>query len=291
MRSLRPLALRPFARAAILFSALLALGACGDDDDAPPPAPDAGAPDLGPQPSTLFGPCVVDSQCPGEGAVCRRGVDGFPKGMCTRPCLDRTQCDDGITYHHCLPDGSGDTFCAQRCLNGLDCGRNAYTCEGEYPPSGGRCIGICGSDADCGADAECDEASGRCVAVGTPPRSGGSYGASCDGDADCATGLCLGGPGSSLEGGYCVSYCILPAGYNSNDLFAGDTLPSGACGDDAVCFPAINTQAEGDLGACFDGCQTNADCRVGEGYECRRTFGLSSGDSKTFMNGVCLPAG
>lgn len=275
---------------------LVLFAACGDDDspmtDAGPP--DLGQPDLGPQPSVLFGPCVMDSQCPGEGAVCRRASTGYTGGSCTVPCVDRSQCDDGYTYHHCLREtGATQSYCEQNCLNGIDCGRNDYTCEGSYPPSGGRCIGLCTSDAECGEGAECNEISGRCVAAGTVPTTGSTYGESCARDADCLTGICLqetsSGAPTGNNGGYCISYCVLPPGYNGNDLFAGDTLPTGSCTGDAVCFPAIAGQAEGDLGACYDGCTVDSDCRRDEGYFCFRTFGLQSGDSKTFMNGVCYP--
>jgi hypothetical protein len=92
------------------------------------------------------------------------------------------------------------------------------------------------------------------------------------------------------NGGYCISYCLLPTGYNSSDLFAGAALPSGTCTGDAICFPAISSsQGEGDLGACFDGCVNDTDCRESEGYFCFKSFGLQSGGSKTFTNGICYP--
>jgi len=277
---------------------LVALTACGDDDAPVTPdagSPDLGVPDLGPPRSYLFGPCVTDAQCPGVGAVCRRASTGYPGGTCTAPCVDRTQCDDGITYHHCLQQPDGESFlCEQRCLNGIDCGRGGYTCEGDFPPSGGRCIGLCTQDANCGEGAECNTLSARCVPTGTVPTSGGSYGEPCADNAGCRTGICsreesnTGAP-TGNNGGYCLGYCQLPPGYNSSDLFAGDTLPSGTCTGDAVCFPAINTQADGDLGACFDGCVQDSDCREDDGYFCFRTFPLSSGDAHTFTNGICYP--
>lgn len=279
------------------FLAFASLVACGDDDA---PSPDAGlvdlgTPDLGPQPSVLFGPCVLDSQCPGVGAICRRASTGYTGGTCTVPCVDRSQCDDGFTYHHCLQEeGSTQAYCEQNCLNGIDCGRTDYTCEGTFPPSGGRCIGLCTSDAECGEGADCNELSGRCVATGTVPVTGSSYGEPCVENSDCLTGICLAattasGAPTGNNGGYCISYCVLPAGYNGSDLYAGDTLPNGPCVGDAVCFPAISSQAEGDLGACYDGCVADTDCRQDEGYFCFRTFALQSGASKTFTNGICYP--
>lgn len=295
----RPSPMRfPYRHVAALSLALVSLAACGDDDTPLPPdagPADLGQPDLGPPPSTLFGPCVVDSQCPGVGAVCRRASTGYTGGTCTVPCVDRTQCDDGITYHHCLREvDATESFCEQKCLNGIDCGRTNYTCEGEFPPAGGRCIGLCTTDEECGEGAECNVLSSRCVEPGTVPTTGSSYGESCTENADCRTGICLeqasaAGAPTGNNGGYCIAYCVLPPGYNGNDLYAGDTLPTGTCTGDAVCFPAINTQADGDLGACFDGCVADSDCRADEGYFCFRTFPLASGDTKTFMNGICYP--
>src|SRR5690606_5864553 len=103
-------------------------------------------------PSELFGPCQEDWQCPGEGAICRRATDGWPGGYCTVPCEDRTPCDFNGVYHHCVTRaGETQSYCERRCLNGIDCGRTAYTCAGELPPSGGLCIGVCASDDECGA--------------------------------------------------------------------------------------------------------------------------------------------
>ena len=90
-----------------------AVQGCGDDDASS--ATDMGAPDLGPpadpalgppdepdlgmeepdafdagpalEMSETFGPCQEDWQCPGDGAVCRRGAAGWPEGFCTVPCV------------------------------------------------------------------------------------------------------------------------------------------------------------------------------------------------------------
>ncbi len=270
------------------------LGACGST---PPADVDggAGSPDAAVlRPSRIFGACVEDSQCPGVGAICRRNVDGWPGGFCTVPCTDRTECDDGVIYNHCLTrTGETQAYCEQRCENGADCGRSGFTCTGEFPPSGGLCIGLCGSDEDCGAGASCNGYSGQCVAAGTVPTSGGETGAACGLAEDCLSANCLtrqdNGDGTATvwPGGYCAGPCILPTGWNNNTLFDGETLPAGTCAGDAVCFPS-GSLTRGDLGSCLDSCTSNSDCR--SGYGCRQSFQLGSGTTVNFSNGICVPA-
>jgi hypothetical protein len=269
----------------------LVLTACGD-----PPAveADGGAGDGAARgPSELFGPCVEDSQCPGEGAVCRRDVDGYPRGYCTIPCVDRTPCDlDGV-YNHCVSRDAEvtETYCDLRCLTGLDCGREGYTCAGELPPSGGVCIGVCSEDAHCADGHVCEPYSGTCYPMGMAPTTGAITGEPCGSGADCRSGTCQppevdGNPTGWAEG-MCTSNCILPPGYNSNTFFDGTRLPQGGCAGDAVCFPDAS-YTEGDLGICFDRCATPEDCRLG--YECTAGFPTASGATATFDDGVCLPA-
>jgi len=279
-----------------LFVAVAApLAGCGDDDAVvPPPGMDAGAEDAGvdsggpPPPSTLFGPCVEDSQCPGDGAFCRLPADGWAMGYCTLPCMDRAPCDDGIIYNHCVEqtDGSG-SFCERRCLNGFDCSRDGYTCI-PYDPSGGTCISICSEEFPCGAGADCNSWSGACVPEGTVPTEGGVNGDSCGASEECRSERCILDP--DWPGGYCYGFCILPLGYNSNTLFNEDTLPEASCPTGDVCFPN-DSLTRGDLGVCFLGCTSDADCRAAEGYGCRQSWELASGETRTFTNGICVPGG
>jgi len=274
------------------------LPACGDDRPAPPvdAGSDAGfdaGSDAGPQPSTLFGPCLIDAQCPGEGGFCRLATDGWPGGYCTLPCVDRAPCDDGIRYNHCLEgaDGSG-SFCEQRCLNGYDCERPGYTCVGDFGGGAGSCIGVCASDEECGPGAECNEWGGSCVAPGASPTVGSETGGVCAEDGDCLSGDCIlshsGGSATGWNLGYCIGSCILPLGYNTNTFFAGDALPAGTCSGAAVCYPN-GSLTHGDLGVCLSSCSSNADCRVEDGYECVQEVPLTSGDISRYTNGVCLP--
>ncbi|MDQ3031401.1 MAG: hypothetical protein M3Y87_03220 [Myxococcota bacterium] len=288
---MRPLCFSPLAQSLLLATvSLLGLAACGDGNVAPDAGPTDDAYVL--QASRLFGSCVEDSQCPGEGAVCRRDDDGYPRGYCTIPCDDRTPCDLFGSYHHCV-QRTGETrrYCEQRCLNGIDCGRPGYTCAGELPPSGGLCLGVCSSDAHCSAGHVCEPYSGQCYPEGSVPTAGALTGEPCGSGAACLSGLCIeevdddGAPTGYL-GGTCVSNCILPSGYNTSTFFGGTMLPRGDCVGNAVCFPT-SSLSEGDLGVCQQACAGDGDCRPG--LQCASSFNTSSGRPASFDNGVCLP--
>lgn len=289
--SMRSLRFSPIAQALLLATgSLVGLAACGDN----PGSGDAGAQDDAYvlPPSRLFGPCIEDSQCRGEGAVCRRDEDGYPRGYCTIPCDDRTPCDLFGSYHHCVQRvGETRRFCEQRCLNGIDCTREGYTCAGELPPSGGLCLGVCSSDDQCSDGHTCEPYSGRCHPEGSVPTAGALTGEPCDADDACLSGLCIeevdeGGAPTGYLGGSCASNCILPRGYNSSSFFSDVLLPRGACVGAAVCFPTTSL-SEGDLGVCQQECTSDDDCRPG--LQCASSFNTSSGMPASFDNGVCLP--
>jgi len=275
----------------ICAAALLLLAAC---DDGSGDGTDAGGDDAGAglEPSTLFGECEVDSQCPGEGAICRLAVDGYPRGFCTVPCEDRTPCDIDGVYHHCATrEGEDQSYCERRCLNGLDCRRPEYTCAGELPPSGGFCIGVCSSDEDCGGDAVCDPYTAVCA--DSVVEVGAVTGEPCADSDACRSGQCqpeedAAGLPTGWVGGYCLSTCILPRGYNPNSFYDGDAFPNGGCPGTAVCLPAdfANT-AMRDLGRCYSECVEDTDCRGG--YTCLKEFALSSGGTSVYSNGICVP--
>lgn len=278
-------------RLSVAFLAAAHLVACdgGDPADGGIPLEDAGPPL---EPSELFGPCVEDWQCPGEGAICRTAADGYPSGFCTVPCEDRTPCDARGVYHHCLlREGEEQSYCERRCLNGIDCGRDAYSCTGELPPSGGLCIAVCSTDAQCGDGFACNTYTGQCV-EGDVPTTGAVTGEACGSPDDCRSGQCVtevndAGVPTGWVGGYCAGNCILPSGFNNNDFFAGDALPQGTCPGDAVCLPAGDGQARGDLGRCYDQCAADGDCRPG--YTCLTEIGLASGAVSVYTNGLCVP--
>ena len=285
----------------------LILTACGDDDRMG--MPDAGPADAGfdasfdagfdagpPEPSILFGECVTDEQCPGEGAFCRLPEEGWPNGFCTVPCVDRGPCDDGFRYNHCLDDletESTEMFCEYRCLNGADCGRDNYTCVPcEGCTGAGYCIGFCTEDADCGGSAECNPWSSQCVAPGEVPTTGSETGGECAADEDCKSSDCIlpYAPGfSGWVDGYCIGLCVLPSGYNTSTFYSGDELPQGTCAGDAVCWPGAGSYTARDPGLCLDGCTTDADCRQDDAYFCLKSIDLPGGGASSYNNGVCLP--
>jgi hypothetical protein len=274
-----------------LVSVPLLLVAC--DGTSPGDDGSVSHPDAGPQlmPSTLFGACSEDWQCPGEGAICRTAADGWPGGYCTVPCEDRTPCDYNGVYHHCATrQGETQAYCERRCLNGLDCGRTAYTCADSQAAAGGVCIAVCSSDADCGDGTHCNTYSGECV-EGEVPTTGALTGEPCDSNADCRSGQCAteidpNGVPTGWVQGYCIGNCIIPPGFNSNNFFSGDMLPQGTCPGDAVCLPGQG-QANGDLGTCYDQCMSDADCR--DGYGCLQDIQLASGGAASYPNGLCVP--
>jgi hypothetical protein len=244
-------------------------------------APDVGVDAFVLRPSALFGPCVEDSQCPGEGAFCRPASEGWPGGNCAIPCEDRTVCDDGAVYHDCVTEvGETQGYCQRRCLNGLDCGRPGYTCQ-----VAGTCIAVCSSDEECGDETVCNRYSGRCSEAAV---TGAVTGEPCGGPDDCASDQCREEDpvDGSWIGGACTAPCVLPAGYTTSSFFRGDRLPQGTCAGDAVCIPAGGTQAVGDLGTCLKQCEGDSDCRAG--YVCLQEFALNS-TTATYDNGICVP--
>jgi hypothetical protein len=263
----------------------LLLSGCPSD---PAPVVDAALPDARVfAASELYGPCEIDAQCPGEGAVCRRPSDGFPGGYCTVPCDDRTPCGGfGTQNNHCVQlVGEDRAYCQLNCLNGIDCRDEAYTCLADQLPTGGLCIPVCSSDAQCGGGTVCDPFTARCVAPGSV-STGAVTGEPCASNAACASGACV-PEANGFLGGYCIANCALPAGWNTNTFFDGPSLPNGGCAGDAVCFPNGSITPR-DLGVCLDQCTSDGDCR--DGYECRRQFQLrQGGPTFSYENGVCLP--
>lgn len=267
--------------------------------------PEDMGPDLGMLPDNFgkfFGACTRDEDCEEPDGICRSPSDGFPMGYCTRPCAspnDRTGCDevfgDFVVYHHCtdtLDEGSQLT-CEFFCANGLDCGRDGYTCIIGALPGGGLCIPVCANDDQCGFGTFCNTYTGRCQDEAPPdPQTAGLSvtGEACAGNGDCASEQCV-PAANGWPGGYCISDCILPSGWNSNNLYNGDRLPPGSCAGDAICFPvSLASASRQDRGICYDSCENGADCR--DGYTCQRSYQLrQGGPTYTFDNGRCVPAG
>jgi hypothetical protein len=81
----------------------------------------------------------------------------------------------------------------------------------------------------------------------------------------------------------------LPLGYNVSTLWPTDDFPQGSCPPGNICFPAGDGIAQYDDGICFRACTSNSDCRVNEGYFCRKTFTRGRSTQHTWHNGFCEP--
>jgi hypothetical protein len=92
---------------------------------------------------------------------------------------------------------------------------------------------------------------------------------------------------SGWNNGSCSSSCVLPFGWNSGSLWPTEVFPQGNCPPSNICFPTAYLAA-GDPGICLHECRTNADCRVSEGYGCKKTFNRGR-TPHTWMNGYCAP--
>lgn len=278
------------ASSALFFSVALASLAGCDTSVAPVDAAPPGDAFQAPM-SRFLGACISDAQCPGNTSFCRTAEQGFPRGQCTNPCTDRTDCDDGSAYNECLAmTGSTTMACEAYCRNGSDC-RDGYTCQNLSTDASGAtrgiCIPACANDAECGGASQCNAYTGRCVPHGTVPTTGGDTGDGCAADSACRSSNCRlsqeSGSYTGYVGGYCESICRIPSGYNTNDFFSGGALPQGTCASaSAVCLPGGNQQGANDLGVCLHGCSGNSDCRAG--YSCTQTV-----SGHTFTNGFCVP--
>lgn len=288
-------------------------------DTTPPPADVT--PDKPPaQSSLIYGPCRATAEC-AEGLTCRTEAEtGSPGGECNRTCASDKDCvlipGDGsppIDGYCPAAVGSAPRICQRVCANGIDCERDGYTCRVYNAGMLNQiraCIPVC-TDESCVNNTVCDHDSGRCTPRGAM-LTGRTLGQTCTPEmrpgsptppasAICRSGLCQadftpdsrGNPFyTGWNGGYCVSRCILPQGFNSSTFWgaAGMTvdLPQASCPMGGVCLPA-SSYARGDLGTCYKGCVNNTDCRAAEGYFCQRSIQLSATTSRRFSNGFCIP--
>ena len=291
-------------------------------DAAPDVAPDLVEVDKPPpQSSLIYGPCRADAEC-AEGLTCRtEAASGISGGECNRTCTGDKDCvlilpdGAGAVDGWCPPAvGSAPRTCVRVCANGVDCERpEAFTCRvynAGTLTEVRACIHVC-SETSCINGNVCDHESGRCRPMGTPP-TGRTLGQTCQPetrtgsptpppDRICRSGLCQpdfnpdsrGNPFyTGWNGGYCLSRCILPEGFNSSTFWGkpGMTvpLPQANCPMGGVCLPS-SSYARGDLGSCYQGCTTNTDCRASDGYFCQRQIQLTQTTSRRFANGFCVP--
>jgi hypothetical protein len=266
----------------------------GVDAPAADTAPDQSVDTFTPLMSTLFGRCRLDADCPAD-STCLLNTQGYPEGFCSRTCTRDSECEVEVPGHAgvCVSVGSRK-MCMRECLNGFDCGREGYTCvavSNRYSVCQPSCVA-----GGCGAGAQCNLWTSQCEPEGTPAPTGNQNGEPCTttGEgSECRGQLCIRATDSTgkytgWNNGACVSSCALPLGYNSSTLFAGDDFPQGNCPTGSICFPNGDGYAERDPGLCLGACRSDSDCRVGDGYYCRRSFQLVRG-TRTFGNGYCAP--
>lgn len=179
--------------------------------------------------------------------------------------------------------GKGAPFGAG-CDRGLQCITRSFTSQCEA-------VTIACDEKSCAAGTHCNAWTGRCDPDGSPlPPPGLDNGEPCTSDTMCRS---TGGVGESLvpaclsdngrfPGGYCVSYCnVPPDGFWSSDVLARSNCPVGS-----ICLPAASMPAGEPFGACVRECRSDDDCRVAEGYYCRRQIGYQG---HIFSNGYCAP--
>lgn len=277
-------------------------------DAAPDVAPVDAQPDVPPPTPMQTGPCRSDAECP-TGNTCLLNTQGWPGGYCTATCARDIDCDTGVGFIFAVckpPPGSTTRTCLRQCLNGFDCNRPGYTCvKATDTATSGVCLPSCTADS-CGQGARCNDWTGRCQTdAATYPPTGVDDGEPCTqsgATSECRSHQCIAqvnstGAQSGWNAGYCLSDCALTTGWNSTDLYTGDTFPRANCPMGAICFPSTNDTAEQGPGQCLHECTADADCRTAAGYICRRTFNLvrfhpypmTVLEPHTWNNGFCQP--
>jgi hypothetical protein len=240
---------------------LLALGACGGDDDKSP-APSGGSAGAGGSASTALPAhtagkaCSADADCehgscshqlPDTNAVLgTTGMETAPDGYCTTGCYNTTECGTGGTCIGATTTASGGNgtrgLCYAACSSSADC-RDGY-----------RCIGSLGTPLTTPTATPV----GTCqVAPATDKLAPGVVGSMCGADTDCSGGSCtMTGIGVTFPGGYCSGRC----------------LADSDCGSTGVC----NAGLGGAAGTCYRKCDSDSDC-ARDGYRCRApaTIGMA----------------
>lgn len=242
--------------------------------------------------------CRIDADC-GGGLECWSSSaagraafpGGAPRGYCTLPCRQSSDCtrvDPSAACSNPGPDGAGTCLrgCLSKdplpneakCLDRVDQLCLSVAALGLEPFSAtqrqvGVCVPQCGSDDDCDGRL-CDPVQGTCVDERPP---GLPIGAACTLDTDCAGNICSAFPSGAR---FCTGACSL------------DGLGCGY-GDDAdpreaACIaPWLNeggvTEGRQDLGLCAELCYATADCTQPD-WSCDTSRGGPPGSG-----GVCIP--
>lgn len=268
--------------------------------DVPSAIPDAPTP----LHSALLGRCRDNSDCD-FGTCEQEAATGWSGGMCTKTCTSDGDCNDGLPDGQgarCMPAGNR-RICMRACLNGYDCGRPGFTCALVNPAAPAAmnpprfCRQSC-TETSCVYGTRCNLWTGACEAMSVPtPPMGQDIGEPCvvmGTMNNCRSGQCV--PSQNAQGlytgwnrGYCTSSCTLSLGWNPSNLWPMSTFPRENCPANALCFPDFEPGiGERDPGTCYHECRSDTDCRVADGFACRKSFMLSTG-VRNWQNGFCLP--
>ncbi len=284
-----------------LLAPALLLAACGGDDAAPdaatPDRPvtedvgdDLAAPDVpvdAPRDTAadapadvrnpMYGECSTRTQCQGMNPTCVTVTDGYPRGLCTRTCVDDADCGEGGI---CWRVGSNDV-CLPTCRTIADC-RDGYQCQGITGRTERACFPWCSDAAQC-APRMCNAWTRRCASTIDTVRV--DNGSPCVGNNDCRSQRCStefnadGTPTGYLDGN-CFSLCTVPDDVD----YEGARLPQGNCPPRSVCLRE-GTATAGGIGFCRVECTDSSDCRPG--YICSRP--ARPDDAGAYANGYCAP--
>ena len=132
----------------LLVSALLALGACGDDSGGDDGTGGADMEvDTGPELTALYGACSEDAECSGPDGICL--TVGYPNGLCSRSCFidpDDPNVRDATNCLQTFPNGQqrfgacvqvdGENACLPTCVADIDCGGPPLVCASIRPAMG-----------------------------------------------------------------------------------------------------------------------------------------------------------
>ena len=186
-------------------------------------------------PGWIGGPCTTVADCNFTDAVCLTAAQGYPAGMCAKPCSrlcpDQQGPLNATTF--CIDDGNGDMSgtCFSRCdqtLSPTGC-RAGYVCVPEKRWS------------------QPDLVRSTCIPRGgVPGRPAPPFdiGAACAAAPDCNRNTCLTG----MPGGYCTQ----------------EACDAMGCPTGSRCFK-LGLE---DYYVCLQDCMSNSDCRAAEGYAC-----------------------
>jgi hypothetical protein len=242
-------------------------------------------------PATCGSTPAMPASCGACGSVGQPCCAGTPDlQVCTAPNTYCTAQSPGATCAACGAEGQ------PCCSHGISIGTGSLgVCNAglhcpETSPATCQVLPIGCSDASCAAGTRCNAWSGRCEPDGGLfPPPGRDNGEPCSDDSDCRSAT---GVGAALVpacdrsdgrwmGGYCLSYCNMPPGGFWTNPLSRSNCPAGS-----VCLPAFQLPHGEKYGGCARECRTDSDCRVAEGYYCRRTFSYKG---PTFSNGYCAP--